>query len=120
MVQKVPFIVAELGRDADPFMLHVYAALAQKERAFISQRTKEALAQAKARGVQLGNQALADANKADAAARDAELRPVLAELVGKSYRVIAAELDARKIPAPHGGGWNHMSAARSMKRLGLA
>src|SRR5260370_30082114 len=28
MAQRVPFIVAELGRDADPFMLHLYAALA--------------------------------------------------------------------------------------------
>jgi hypothetical protein len=26
MVHKVPFIVAELGADADPFMLHLYAA----------------------------------------------------------------------------------------------
>jgi DNA invertase Pin-like site-specific DNA recombinase len=33
MVQRVPFIVAELGPDADPFMLHLYAALAEKERA---------------------------------------------------------------------------------------
>ena len=32
MVHKVPFIVAELGADADPFMLHLYAALAEKER----------------------------------------------------------------------------------------
>jgi hypothetical protein len=31
MVQRVPFMVAELGRDADPFMLHLYAALAEKE-----------------------------------------------------------------------------------------
>ena len=30
MAQKVPFIVAELGRDADPFMLHLYAALPKK------------------------------------------------------------------------------------------
>jgi hypothetical protein len=28
MAQRVPFIVAELGLDADPFMLHLYAALA--------------------------------------------------------------------------------------------
>ena len=33
MVQRVPFIVAELGRDADPFMLHLYAALAETSRA---------------------------------------------------------------------------------------
>ena len=32
MVQKVPFIVTELGADVDPFMLHIYAALAEKER----------------------------------------------------------------------------------------
>ena len=31
MAQRVPLIVAELGRDADPFMLHLYAALAEKE-----------------------------------------------------------------------------------------
>jgi DNA invertase Pin-like site-specific DNA recombinase len=55
MAQKVPFIVAELGPDVDPFMLHVYAALAEKERALISARTKAALAAAKARGVKLGN-----------------------------------------------------------------
>jgi DNA invertase Pin-like site-specific DNA recombinase len=36
MAQRVPFIVAELGRDADPFMLHLYAAVAEKERRLIS------------------------------------------------------------------------------------
>ena len=35
MAQRVPFIVAELGADADPFMLHLYAALAEKERRLI-------------------------------------------------------------------------------------
>jgi DNA invertase Pin-like site-specific DNA recombinase len=44
MAQRVPFIVAELGRDADPFMLHLYAALAEKERRLISERTRGALA----------------------------------------------------------------------------
>src|SRR5690242_2619110 len=39
MAQKVPFIVADLGADADPFMLHLYAALAAK----------------KAQGARLGN-----------------------------------------------------------------
>jgi DNA invertase Pin-like site-specific DNA recombinase len=44
MTHKTPFIVAELGADADPFMLHIYAALAEKERRYISQRTRDALA----------------------------------------------------------------------------
>jgi hypothetical protein len=55
MAQRVPFIVAELGRDADPFMLHLYAALAEKERRLISERTKAALAAKRASGAKLGN-----------------------------------------------------------------
>jgi DNA invertase Pin-like site-specific DNA recombinase len=120
MAQRVPFIVAELGNNVDPFMLHIYAALAEKERALISERTKVALAAAKARGVKLGNQALADANKAEAEARDEGLRPVLVELAGKSLRAIAAELTARSIAAPRGGSWNQVSVMRAKKRLGLA
>lgn len=54
MKHKVAFIVADLGADTDPFMLHLYAALAEKERRMISQRTKDALAAAKANGKQLG------------------------------------------------------------------
>ena len=49
MKHRVPFIVTELGADTDPFLLHIYAALAEKDRALISRRTKDALAAAKAR-----------------------------------------------------------------------
>jgi DNA invertase Pin-like site-specific DNA recombinase len=55
MAQRVPFIVAELGIDADLFMLHLYAALAEKERRLISERTRSALAARKAQGARLGN-----------------------------------------------------------------
>src|SRR3954454_12984267 len=55
MAQRVPFIVAELGVDADPFMLHLYAALAEKERRLITERTRSALAARKAQGAKLGN-----------------------------------------------------------------
>ncbi len=55
MSQRVPFIVAELGADADPFMLHLYAALAEKERRLISERTRAALAARKGQGARLGN-----------------------------------------------------------------
>src|SRR6478609_4947729 len=54
MSRGIPFIVTEIP-NADPFMLHIYAAVAEQERTKISERTKAALAAAKARGVKLGN-----------------------------------------------------------------
>jgi DNA invertase Pin-like site-specific DNA recombinase len=96
MAQKVPFIVAELGADADPFMLHLFAALAEKERSMISKRTREALAAAKERGVKLGGLRASGAEARDAARERAEtLRPVLVELAGMSARATAAELNAK-------------------------
>jgi DNA invertase Pin-like site-specific DNA recombinase len=109
--------VAELGNDVDPFMLHIYAALAEKERRLISARTKAALAAAKARGVQLGNATLAAANRAQAKARAEALRPILAELAGKSAAAIAVELNARKVPTPNGGTWHAGSVIRVQRRL---
>ena len=49
MAHRVPFVAAELGADVDPFILHPFAALAEKERSLISSRTRQALAAAKAR-----------------------------------------------------------------------
>jgi Resolvase, N terminal domain len=57
MAQRVPFIVCALGRNVDPFTLHIYAALAEQERRMISQRTSAGLQAAKERGVVLGNPA---------------------------------------------------------------
>src|ERR1044072_6833563 len=55
MVNRVPFILTELGADVDPFMLHVYAALAEKERTLISERTRAALQVARIKGKRLGS-----------------------------------------------------------------
>jgi DNA invertase Pin-like site-specific DNA recombinase len=88
MTKRVPFIVAQLGRNVDPFMLHIYAALAEKERAMISERTRDALAKAKQRGVVLGNPNVGKMNTEAAAARDAKLKPVLEAMRGKPYREI--------------------------------
>jgi DNA invertase Pin-like site-specific DNA recombinase len=63
MAQRVPFLVAELGPDVESFILHLFAALAEKERAMISTRTRAALAAAKARGVKLGGPKLRQARK---------------------------------------------------------
>lgn len=60
MASHVPFTCCDLP-DADPFMLHIYAAMAEQERRLISQRTKAALAAKKAQGVKLGNPNLAAA-----------------------------------------------------------
>jgi hypothetical protein len=59
MAHRVPFV----GADVDPFMLHLFAALAEKERAMTSARTKEALQVAKERGAVLGGPKLAKARK---------------------------------------------------------
>jgi DNA invertase Pin-like site-specific DNA recombinase len=90
MAQRVPFMVAELGRDADPFMLHLYAALAEKERRLISERTKAALAARKANGGGLGNpRNLAEAGE-----------------LGREAQVAAADEFAAKIlPALNAFGW---------------
>jgi DNA invertase Pin-like site-specific DNA recombinase len=105
MQERVPFVVAELGNDVDPFILHLFAALAEKERALISRRTKDALAAAKARGVQLGNPNLPAANRAAAQERAEALRPVLTELRDLSANAAAIELDRRGVPTPAGGRW---------------
>lgn len=58
MAQPVSIIIAELGRDADPFMLHLYGALAEKERRLISERTRAALQAKRATGERLGKNAV--------------------------------------------------------------
>ena len=114
MAQRVPFIVTALGRNVDPFMLHIYAAMAQQERAMISRRTKEALAAAKARGVRLGRQEIADANRDAAAARDAGLESGLRELSRLSSRAAAAEIERRGL-----GKVSYKTVMRARARLGL-
>jgi len=121
MTKRVPFIVAALGKNVDPFMLHIYAALAEKERSMISERTRDALAKAKQRGVVLGNPNVGKMNTEAAAARDAELKPILETMWELPYREIAEELTNRNIPTPRGGDlWNAMTVMRVMKRLGIA
>jgi DNA invertase Pin-like site-specific DNA recombinase len=119
MTQKVPFIVTELGPDVDPFMLHIHAAVAEKERSRISQRTREALAAAKARGQQLGNPELARRNRALAVAHAETLRAIVTPLAGQTTRAIAKVLNDRGIPTPRGGSWQSPQVMRLMNRLGF-
>jgi DNA invertase Pin-like site-specific DNA recombinase len=117
MAQRVPFIVAELGPNVDPFTLHIYAALAQQERKMISDRTRAGLAAAKARGVQLGNPALASGNREAAADRARGLRDIFAELASLSAHKAAAELNARGIDTPTGAPWSAKTVLRVRGRL---
>jgi DNA invertase Pin-like site-specific DNA recombinase len=127
MAQRVPFVVAELGPDIDPFILHIYAALAQKERAMISVRTKEALARAKAKGARLGNPRLHEVRGKGAASMKAAadrfaanvlplIEPLRAE--GRSLREIANVLNARGVPTARGGKWAPPQIADILKRAG--
>ena len=124
MAQRVPFIVAELGTDADPFMLHLYAALAEKERRLIAERTRSALAARKAQGGRLGNPRHASDAAAlgrktqteNAALFAANTLPVI-EAIRKSgvtdLRGIAAALNARGIRTARGGYW-HVSNVKNL------
>jgi DNA invertase Pin-like site-specific DNA recombinase len=127
MAQKVPFIVAELGVDTDPFLLHIYAALAEKERALISARTKDALAAAKARGVRLGNRTnLPEATRRSAAVRSAaadrhaaNVLPVIEEIRrggATSLRRVAAALTVRGVRTPRGGAWTAAAVRNVLER----
>ena len=127
MAQRVPFIVAELGRDADPFMLHLYAALAEKERRLIAERTKAALAAKKPTGVTLGNpHILAEAGLLGrailierATALAEEIAPVLRSVrIGgaTTLRSIAHALNRQGIKSPRGGAWHPSSVANLLPR----
>jgi DNA invertase Pin-like site-specific DNA recombinase len=125
MSEKVPFICADLGRDTDPFLLHIYAAFAEKERRMISIRTKEGLARAKARGIKLGGEnEQSRLNRAEAEARAQALRPILLDIIGDhdepSATAIAAELNRRKVETLRTGSrWHSQTVIRIMRRLGM-
>lgn len=125
MSQRVPFVVAELGVDADPFMLHLYAALAEKERNMISARTKDALRAAKDRGTRLGgyrggpvvDQRLGtEAARRAADAFCAAVSPLAVQLrdEGCSLRRIAATLSDRGIKTARGGDSWTATAVRNL------
>jgi DNA invertase Pin-like site-specific DNA recombinase len=130
MVQRVPFLVAELGADVDPFMLHIYAALAEKERRMISDRTRAALAMRKRQGALLGNRTnLAEAQRLGAA-RTAEGARCFAENVlpiirqvqtsgVSSLRGIAAVLNARGVRTARGGRWAATQVSGVLGRASL-
>lgn len=130
----VKFVAADMP-EANELTIGIMALVAQAERRMISQRTRAALAVAKARGVKLGNPygaaSLQAAATAETRARGAattskkardfaeRLRPVLFTLDGLSARAAAAELDRRGIATAAGGKWSAGKIITVRQRLGL-
>jgi DNA invertase Pin-like site-specific DNA recombinase len=133
MVHKVPFIVTELGIKTDPFELHLRAAFAEEERRKISQRTKAALASAKARGTKLGMAARSkrrvreisalggEANKVAALKQIESIRWQIESALsgGTSLRKASELLNERGIASPGGKRWHAPSLLKAARRLGL-
>jgi DNA invertase Pin-like site-specific DNA recombinase len=137
MAHRVPFVVAELGADADPFMLHLFAALAEKERALISSRTKAALVEASKRVAivgqkkrpdfkKLGNPNLEAARETANAVRGkiaddfaAGILPAISEIQATgatTLRAIAQALNRRGFKTPRGSEWAAMSVSNVLAR----
>lgn len=126
METKVPFIVAQLGKDADSFMLHLYAALSEKERELISTRTKAALAVLKASGVKLGNPTNLDearlasneTNRKDATAFADNVLPMVKQLRdnGDTLPAIADKLNSLGVKTRRGGKWYASTVTNILKR----
>ena len=122
MESRIDFVAAD-NPHANKLMVHMLAAFAEHEREQISQRTKDALEAAKARGIRLGRNGtdqLAPAYRAAAIERARQLAPVLAELksTGMSDRRMAAELTVRGVPTPNGGRWHGKTVRRMIDRVG--
>ncbi|MEI6067945.1 MAG: recombinase family protein [Methylococcaceae bacterium] len=126
METKVAFIVTQLGREADAFMLHLYAALSEKEREMISTRTKAALGVLKASGVKLGNPTNLDdarlighaTNREQATAFADNVLPMVIQLrdKGETLPAIAAQLNNWGVKSRRGGKWYASTVSNVLKR----
>ena len=121
--KDLDFKVAQMPY-ADRFQLHIYAALAEQERQFISSRTKAALQQAKERGIRLGApvhhiEDLAAARKKKALEDAQKVAGVIVPLreSGKSIRTICEVLNASGVKTSRGASFNERLVGRMLKRL---
>ncbi|HSH77375.1 MAG TPA: recombinase family protein [Herpetosiphonaceae bacterium] len=125
MESRVPFVCCDRP-NAKPFELHIYAAMAEEEARAISQRTKEALAMARARGVRLGapDPRTGSArgvkqikDKADRYA--ANVLPIIEKIRTSGVTTlagIAEELNTRNVKTARGGRWQATTVHRVLAR----
>ena len=126
--QKIEFVACD-NPHATNFTLHIMAAVAEQEALLISERTKAALAAAKARGVKLGThgkvlgeKAKAEANvfanvtKAVLEASAKELRKASKKV---SFGALANVLNKKKIKTARGGSWHASTVKNISNRIGF-
>lgn len=124
MESKVKFVACDMP-EANELTIHIMAAFAEHEAKRISQRTKDALAVAKERGVVLGRTGVANLRpnieeRRRAADTFAEkLRPTFESMRarGLSQRGMVEELNSIGVPAPKGGSWQLTQVQRTISRL---
>jgi DNA invertase Pin-like site-specific DNA recombinase len=124
------FVAADMP-EANELTIHIMAAVAQAERKAISQRTKEALAAARARGVVLGGRRSNSHDLRHGPAASAAIRTRTAQerahkvarqiealrMQGHlSLRQLAAALTEKGITAPRGGGWSAAQVRTVLRR----
>lgn len=123
---RVRLRVAQMPH-ADKFQLHIYAALAEQERDFISARTKAALKAAKARGQRLGGlrdktmkrNAAVQAKAGEDARKAMRVIGPLRE-AGRNLSQIAQALNDMALPTSRGGQWTAKQVSRILDRAALS
>jgi DNA invertase Pin-like site-specific DNA recombinase len=109
----VRFVAVDMP-NAHRFMMHVYSAMAEEEGRRISERTRAALASAKARGIRLGANGVALAAQHKAAAED---RALAIRTDGLTFRQAAERMNAMQVPTAGGKHWHSTSVFRVWKRI---
>jgi DNA invertase Pin-like site-specific DNA recombinase len=128
MESGVEFVAANMPF-ANKLPIHILAAVAEHEREAISERTKAALAAAKARGTRLGNPSPAYALKRMRATRKARVEryttnilPIIREVQAAGHlscSAIAGQLNARKVATARGRRWTHVQVQQILERASL-
>lgn len=123
MESGVEFVAADAPY-ANKLMLHILSAFAEYEREQISQRTKDALKAAKARGVRLGTNGsvLARQNREEAISAAEAIRPAVEEAVRCGCRTLASiafALNQAGLRTRQGAAWSPGTAHRLVQRLNM-
>jgi DNA invertase Pin-like site-specific DNA recombinase len=121
MEAGVEFVAADAPY-ANRLMIHILAAFAEHERSLISERTKAALAAAKARGVRLGQNGthLAQQRRAEAETFAHSLGIAVATAKGRGAKTlceIAADLNSAGRRTREGAAWGPGTVHRLLRRL---